>query len=149
MDKSEYERLRREIKRAHEASIAAAEIELQKNLDAVDRVWKISQAGIAKPSVNGHEKRKPPFELIRKEQSAKGAVDASVRATVAKMGDKSFTWKRLAKLIQDETGKLVNRSSLMQVLRRMEKDGVVTILLQGIGRKPSVFRYNETVETST
>lgn len=144
MDDVYYNRLRSAIQRTYDTAVAQAQATRQRQLEMLNELRSIDDSDTdATPLTNGHVRKftKTPvkIKIVKRKSSPKGEVDALVRTAVPKFESK-FTWMRLQKSISESTGRLVKRSSLMQALRRLKDEGLVKVVVQGAGRKPSWFK---------
>jgi hypothetical protein len=139
MTRDEYERLKRQ-----------AEEDYRKNVEALDRVFRMSQllGEVEDEETSDNEQPRlrsasllgiPESPSTSPERSliAKGDVTRAVNETVRRMRDR-FT---ILDIVQD-LGRhqiRIQKGSIRPVLRKLEQDGVIKIVTQGIGRAPTIY----------
>ena len=115
MNEKEYERLKRAIREEHEEKLKAIEI-----------VWKM--AGNTRGS--GTAKRGPKGEVLK-------VVKRAIETITSE-----FTHHHVLETAKQADPRMLglNRASVASALRRLAADGVLAIVQQGKGKRPSLYR---------
>jgi len=141
MTHEEYERLK-----------SKAEEEHRKNLDAIERVFRMSQGIVeAKPTSiarddNDHDNE----EKIRGIRNGtllpvgKGELDRAVKAEIATFPNR-FTLLDVVEKLQEKSI-AAKGPSVRSVMKRLEQQGVVVTVRAGVGRRPTLYEKKKTQE---
>lgn len=133
MLRAEYERLKQR-----------ADAEHKQNLQAIERVWRMSQ-GSLDPTVNGSERtlrsRRPQRGRKRGTNGArKGALLKAVRTAVKGLHG-SFSYQEVSEAVAAQSPRMeIKRSSLKGNLKKLVDAGELEIVVQGQGRRASQFK---------
>jgi hypothetical protein len=125
MTRSEYDKLKASIEEEH-----------QRNLDALDRIFKIAQDQDSSSSVPAKLRRKAGSgpvvgngKLFRAVLGAKGHVNAD------------FTRQDIIDYLKRDAKIRFSEKSMKTVLWKMKEEGHIEVARQGAGRRPSVYRW--------
>jgi hypothetical protein len=130
MDRAEYQQLKQR-----------AETEYRENVNAIERVWAMSQ--VADPSTNGAADSPPrprrPYTRRKKAGAGKGALIKAVRTAIDELEGK-FTFRQVHEAILNRNRSLVvKRTTLKATMKRLADAGELVIVTQGIGRRATVY----------
>jgi len=134
MTLEEYERERRRLEDQLRSDIELLQTAHQARLKALETVWRSSL------STTEVTPQPPPIPETsrRRERIGDWELDAAVEAALNRLPPE-FTGDDLRR----ELGFSPNRSSLHRALRRLEENGTLAVLRQGIGRRPALYGKTE------
>jgi DNA-binding transcriptional regulator YhcF (GntR family) len=121
MNETEYLRLSRQI-----------ESEYKRNLEALDRIWGLSNQGVKPPDSSSVQLRESA------ERTPRGEITAIVRRALKQVNGQ-FTWKGIREAIAAESGMQPNRTTITQALRRLREQGRIVEVEQGRGKLAAVY----------
>ncbi len=120
MDYAEYKRLKDQI-----------EVEYQKQKDALEMVWRMSQ-------------KDNPSSVIDGEQPRITLSDAMRKVINGLAGD--FTADDIEEGLKDHNVKDATRLSITNTLHRLSRRGEIVVVKKGIGRLPGTYRMAQKAE---
>lgn len=140
LTEAEYEALKARV----EENRRAAEEKYKKDLEALDRVYRLQKESgrpdePEKPLSSGDDDTRSAGNAA-KAAIGRGDLSKAVRNVLAKLPDKyEFNILHVVAWLKAE-GIFAKKASVRPVLARLVEDGLIHLLTQGIGRAPSVYR---------
>lgn len=134
MDEAEYKMLKRKAKEKHEATVKAADKQLEDDLTSLDKVWALAQeqqiVDSAKLTVNG-------------ESSGYGSLTKIVKFSIQRIKQRRFNKNDILAEMNQIAPKMAENcsiSSLSGVLKRLERQGFVRCAKKGTGSAPHIYK---------